>query len=93
MTIKVYSTPTCPYCRMAEDFLTEKKIEFEDLDVSENDQARDEMIEKTGQMGVPVLDVNGKIIGGFDKDRIEEAIGKEGQEKKLLNIHITYQEK
>ena len=70
----VYSTPTCPYCHKAKDFLTQKKIEFDDIDVSINQEAAKEMIEKSGQMGVPVFDINGKIIVGFDQQAIEEAL-------------------
>ncbi|MBW2990590.1 glutathione S-transferase N-terminal domain-containing protein [Candidatus Woesearchaeota archaeon] len=75
-TIKVYSTQTCPYCFKAKDFLKEKGVEFEDIDVSVNQEAAHEMIEKSGQMGVPVIDINGKIIVGFDQNAIEEAISK-----------------
>jgi glutaredoxin-like YruB-family protein len=68
--VKVYSTPTCPYCRMVKAFLKEKRVEFDDFDVSVNREAAKEMIEKSGQMGVPVVEVNGKIIVGFDRDII-----------------------
>ncbi len=68
--IKVYSTPTCPYCVTLKNFLKEKGIEFEDLDVALDARARDEMIEKSGQMGVPVSDVNGEIVIGFDREKI-----------------------
>jgi glutaredoxin 3 len=72
--IKVYSTPTCPYCRMTKAFLKDKGVEFEDIDVASNRDAAREMIEKSGQMGVPVIDVNGKIIVGFDKEAIEKEL-------------------
>lgn len=72
--VKVYSTPTCPYCVMAKNFLRQKKVEFEDIDVSMNREAAIEMIEKSGQMGVPVLDINGNIIIGFDRNAIEAAL-------------------
>jgi len=74
--IKVYSTPTCPYCHMLKDFLKEKKIEFEDIDVAADQEAAKEMIKKSGQMGVPVTDINGKIIVGFDKGAIEKELEK-----------------
>jgi glutaredoxin-like YruB-family protein len=74
MTVKVYSTQTCPWCHRVKDYLKQKKIAFEDIDVSSNRKAADEMIKKSGQMGVPVLDINGKIIIGFDKDAIDEAL-------------------
>ncbi|MBN2459743.1 glutaredoxin family protein [Candidatus Woesearchaeota archaeon] len=72
--IKVYSTPTCPYCTMAKDFLKQKKVEFEDVDVSKDRDAAMEMIDKSGQMGVPVLDIKGKIIIGFNVPEIESAL-------------------
>lgn len=72
--VKIYSTPTCPWCTKAKAFLSEKGAEFEDLDVSSNEEARNEMIEKSGQMAVPVLDINGKIIVGFDQKAISEAL-------------------
>ena len=70
-TVKVYSTPTCPWCVKAKDFLKKKGIPYEDLDVSKDAKARNEMIEKSGQLGVPVLDVKGTIIVGFDPKSIE----------------------
>jgi len=72
--IKVYSTPTCPYCKMAKDFFTEKKVEFEDIDVSQDQKAAHEMVEKSGQMGVPVIMIENEIIVGFDKPKIEKLI-------------------
>ena len=78
MKVKVYSTPTCPYCVTAKDFLKEKGIEFEDLDVSQDETARNEMIEKSGQMGVPVISVgedeHATIIVGFDRPKLEAAL-------------------
>ncbi len=73
--VKVYSTPSCPYCIRLKQFLKENSIEFEDIDVSANPQAAQEMTEKTGQMGVPVLDINGEIVVGFDKDKISQLLG------------------
>lgn len=77
MTIKVYSTPTCPWCLKAKEYLKEKKIDFEDIDISKNKEAMNEMTEKSGQIGVPVLDINGGIIVGFNKEAIEKALSKE----------------
>lgn len=76
MNVTVYTTPTCPYCKMTKDFLKENKVEFKDIDVSLDHKAAQEMIEKSGQIGVPVIDINGKIIVGFDKEEI----------KKILNL-------
>ena len=82
--ITVYSTPSCPWCHRAKDWLKEQKVPFEDKDVAEDEAARGEMAEKSGQMGVPVLDINGKIIIGFDQAAIEEAIGLKGSNDKEL---------
>jgi len=70
----VYSTPSCPYCHAAKEFLKENKIEYKDIDVSKEQDKAQEMIEKSGQMGVPVLDIDGTIIVGFDKDAIKKAL-------------------
>ena len=74
-TVKVYSTPTCPYCIRAKQFLKDNNIVFEDVDVSLNETEAEQMVEKSGQMGVPVLDIDGEIIIGFDKEKIKEALG------------------
>ncbi|TBR15924.1 NrdH-redoxin [bacterium] len=73
--VKVYSTGTCPWCHKTKQFLKDNNIEFEDLDVSSDRKAADEMIEKSGQMGVPVVDIEGKIIVGFDKEAIKKELG------------------
>lgn len=70
----VYSTPTCPYCVYAKNFFKEKGVQFEDVDVSRDRSRAVEMVEKSGQMGVPVIDINGKIIVGFQPDVFEELI-------------------
>ena len=70
----VYSTPTCPYCRLAKDFLKKRNTAFKAYDVSTDDKARAEMIKKSGQMGVPVLDIKGAIIVGYDEDAIKAAL-------------------
>lgn len=72
--IKVYSTPTCPFCVMVKDYLIEHNFEFEDIDVLEDKKAAKEMIQKSGQMGVPVVEINGKIVVGFDKEKINELL-------------------
>lgn len=76
MKVIVYSTPTCPWCHVAKDFFKGKGIEFEDVDVARDKARAEEMIKKSGQMGVPVIDIDGKIIIGFDKPAIEKAISK-----------------
>ena len=72
--IKIYSTPFCPYCVTLKDYLKEKKVEFNDVDVSSDDKERDEMVELSGQIGVPVINVDGRIIVGFDKEQIDEVL-------------------
>jgi glutaredoxin-like YruB-family protein len=78
MTIKVYSTPTCPWCKVAKNYLASKNVPFEDLDVSQNREAAMEMVQKSGQRGVPVIDIDGRIILGFNQAEILcQTIGKE----------------
>ena len=73
--VKVYSTPTCPYCIRAKQFLKDGAIAFEDIDVSRDQDAAQDMIKKSGQMGVPVIDIEGELIVGFDKEGIKKALG------------------
>lgn len=73
--VKVYSTPTCPYCIRAKQFLKENNIDFEDVDVSADQAQTQEMVKISGQMAVPVLDIEGEIIVGFDKESIVKALG------------------
>ncbi|HID91381.1 TPA: NrdH-redoxin [Candidatus Bathyarchaeota archaeon] len=75
MKVKVYSTPLCPYCRRLKEFLRENGIEFEDVNVAEDRDALMEMIRKSGQMAVPVTDINGRIIVGFDTKALKKALG------------------
>ena len=76
--VKIYSTPTCPYCVALKDWLTSKNIEFQDVNVAEDEKAREEMIQKSGQMGVPVIDIDGEIIVGFDKEKIAKILDIKG---------------
>jgi len=69
--IKVYSTPTCPWCHKAKDYLKSKGVAFKDIDVSKDDKAAEEMFNRTGQLGVPVIIIGEKVIVGFDKDAID----------------------
>ncbi len=73
--IKIYTTPTCPYCYMLKSFLKEKNVVFEEIDVSSNPQKAKELVQKTGQMAVPVIDIEGKIIVGFNKELISKELG------------------
>ena len=72
--VKVYSTPTCPYCMRAKQFLKDNNVLFEDVDVSSDQEKAQEMVDKSGQMGVPVLDIEGEIIAGFDPAAIKKAL-------------------
>lgn len=75
--VVIYSTPTCPYCKQAKEYLKEKGFEFEDIDVANDSAKAQEMIDKSGQMGVPVLEVEGEILVGFDKAKIDQILGLE----------------
>jgi len=72
--VRIFSTPICPYCMTLKRFLTEKGIEFESIDVSEDLKAQDEMVEKTKQSTVPVIDIDGEFIVGFDRKAIVEKL-------------------
>lgn len=74
-SVKIYSTSTCPYCTMAKDFLKKNNISFQDVNVGIDQAAAKEMMDKSGQMGVPVLDIDGNIIVGFDKEAIIKVLG------------------
>jgi len=76
MVVKVFTTPACPHCFVLKQFLEENKIDFEEIDVSRDKKVLQELIKKTGQMEVPVLEIEGEIVVGFDKNKIV----------KLLNI-------
>lgn len=72
--VKVYTTNSCPWCVKAKNYLKSKNIAFEELNVQEDMKAREDMVKKSNQMGVPVLDIDGKIIIGFDKNSIDTAL-------------------
>jgi len=74
-SVKIFTTPTCAYCKMAKEFFKQNNIQYEELDVTQNAQARDEMINKSGQMGVPVIFVGDDIVVGFDRPRLSELLG------------------
>ncbi len=73
--VKIYSTQYCPYCKMAKEFFKQNNVKCTEVDVGKDMKAAHEMIEKSGQMGVPVIDIDGTIIIGFDKRAIEKALG------------------
>lgn len=72
--VKIYTTPSCVYCKMAKEFFQKNNITFEEKNVMTDLAVRDEMIQKSGQMGVPVIEVDGQIIVGFDQSKLKEAL-------------------
>jgi glutaredoxin-like YruB-family protein len=75
----VFSTPTCSYCNMAKQYFRRNHIRFKDVDVSRDQAAARDLVRRTGQMGVPVIDIGGKLIVGFDKPKINKMLGINGQ--------------
>mgnify|MGYP001563209801 CR=1 FL=1 len=73
--VTIYSTPTCVYCDHLKKYLAEKNIGFEEIDVSSNEQELEKMVAISGQMGVPVVDIDGNVVIGFDKEKIDELLG------------------
>ena len=73
--VKVYTTTTCPWCMKTKEFLKAHNIKYEEVNVGIDEKARNEMFERSGQFGVPVTDVNGTIIVGYDKDALKKALG------------------
>lgn len=73
MDVKIYTTPTCMFCHQAKDFFNENNIKYEELDVTKNEQARNELISK-GYRGVPVIVIDGEEILGFDQQRVSELL-------------------
>lgn len=74
MAIAVYSTPSCSYCRMVKDWLKQRNVRFDDYNVANDQRRSEEMVRKSGQMGVPVTDINGRIIIGFNTAELERAL-------------------
>jgi len=72
--IIIYSTPTCVYCKMAKEYFKANNFAYTEHNVAEDDAARDEMVQKSGQLGVPVIDIAGQIFVGFNKPEIEAAL-------------------
>jgi glutaredoxin 3 len=73
--IRIFSTPTCPYCVTLKEFLKSQGFEFEDINVAADAKAREEMVTKSQQMGVPVVEIDGQIIIGFDRNKIVKLLG------------------
>ena len=74
MEVKIYTTPTCPWCKKAKAFLKENKVAYKEIDVSNDDAASKEMIKVSGQMSVPVVSVDGTVIIGFDEEKLRKAL-------------------
>jgi glutaredoxin 3 len=72
--IKVYSTPTCPYCEILKEFLKNEGIEFESIDLSQSKEDQQYILEKTGKLAVPVTEIDGQFVVGFDKEKIKELL-------------------
>jgi glutaredoxin 3 len=75
MKVKIYSTPTCVYCKMAKDFFAKNAIVYEDFNVATDLKAREEMLGKSHQLGVPVIDIDGQIFVGFNRSAIAAVLG------------------
>ena len=75
MSVKIYTTPTCVYCKMTKDFFQSNRVQYQELNVAADAKARDEMIQKSGQLGVPVTEIDGQIVVGFDRARLSELLG------------------
>lgn len=73
--VTIYSTPTCGYCKMAKAYFQENNVQYTEKDVSVDAAARDEMVQKSGQLGVPVIDIDGNLVVGFDKPKLGELLG------------------
>ncbi len=74
MSVIIYSTPTCPWCHKAKEYFKEKNVDYTDYNVAEDQTKAEEMIQKSGQMGVPVIEIDGQIIVGFDKAKINQLL-------------------
>jgi len=74
MSVKIYSTPSCVYCNMAKDYFRKNNIRYEDYNVAGDVNKAEEMVRKSGQMGVPVIDINGKVIVGFNRNAVDKAL-------------------
>jgi len=73
--VTIYTTPTCVYCKAAKEFFKENNVEYDEKNVAQDEQARDAMVKMSGQLGVPVIDVKGNIVIGFDEKKLSELLG------------------
>lgn len=74
MSVTIYSTPTCVYCKMVKKYFASQNVQFSEVDVSRDREAAADLVRKSGQLGVPVIDIDGTIIVGFDKDTIDSLL-------------------
>ena len=74
MKIIIYSTPNCPYCIKAKEYLKEKGVEFEEIDISKDQEAAQDIMKRSKQMSVPVIEINGELVIGFDKEKIDKLL-------------------
>ncbi|MDT8718943.1 glutaredoxin family protein [Clostridium sp. 19966] len=74
MSVKIYTTNTCPWCVKTKEYLASNGISYDEINVSKDREAAKEMIEKSGQRGVPVVDIDGSIVVGFDKNKLNELL-------------------
>ena len=72
--VKIYSTPSCVYCKTLKEYLKKKSVDFSDIDVSSDEKELEEMVKISGQMGVPVVNIDGEVIIGFDKQKIDQLL-------------------
>ena len=72
--VTIYSTPTCIYCNTLKKYLSEKNIQFQEIDVSRDEKELEKMVSISGQMGVPVVDIDGNIVIGFDRQKVDELL-------------------
>ena len=83
MHITIYSTPTCPYCKLAKDFLKEKGLNFTEIDVASDPSSANDMVKKSGQMGVPVIEIDGQIVVGWNQAALNEILEQSASKKKV----------
>ena len=74
-SVTIFTTPSCVYCKMAKEFFKKNNVTYQERDAASDAAAREEMVKKSGQFGVPVIEIDGKIIIGFDQQRLKEALG------------------
>lgn len=74
-SVKIYTTPSCHFCHLAKEYFKENNISYQEFDVASNDQARDEMMKKSGQMGVPVIEIDNDIVIGFNQPKLVSLLG------------------